>query len=136
MYLAVEGPTAVVEVFQETRVIDRRARRPWLAAFRLTDDLALLDLGGDWPTRAGASQAIATGRRDRAREWSRAIYDDLDVAGLHYPAALAGGGHSVALYEQAALALPSHPELHMPLDHPGLEIPLQHVARRYGYLLR
>lgn len=136
IYAAHEGPTALVEAFQDTRVIDRQLRRPWLVAFRLLDTLELLDLGGDWPTRAGASQGIATGRRDRAREWSRAIYDQLDVAGLHYPAALARRGHSVALYEQAALAMPSRPELHLPLDHPGLDLPLQEVARRFGYLMR
>lgn len=136
LYAGMEGPTAVAEVFQETRVIDRQRRRPWIVAFKLVEAIELLDLTGDWPTRAGASRAISTGRRDRAREWSRAIYDAFDVAGLYYRAALSGHGHSVALYERAERALPASPELHIPLDHPGMDVPLQEVARRFGYLLR
>lgn len=40
---------------------------PWVVGFELELDLVALDLSGLWPTRAGASMAIATGRRDTAQ---------------------------------------------------------------------
>jgi hypothetical protein len=136
LYAALAAPTAVVEAFQDHRLIDRIGRRPWLVAFRLVRGIRLLDLRSDWPTRAGASQAISTGRRDVARTWSRAIYDEFDGDGLIYPSAFASGEESIALYERAAAALPPAPDLHLPLDHPGLEAPLSRVAVRYGYTIR
>ncbi|HXG26345.1 MAG TPA: hypothetical protein VNL94_05780, partial [Candidatus Binatia bacterium] len=97
----------------------------------------LLDLTRLWPTHAGASQAIATGRRSTAQAWSRAIYRDYpEVAGLLYRSSMAGGSHNVALYERARPAIPSRPALHLPLTHPGLALPLARAAARLGYGLR
>jgi len=61
LYAAGHGPTALAEAFQDTRLIDRAARDPWLAGFRLARPVTLLDLTGAWPTRAGASMALAAG---------------------------------------------------------------------------
>jgi hypothetical protein len=47
--------TAISEVFQETRTVDRvRDAHTWVA-FATVAELHLLDLTGNWPTRAGAS---------------------------------------------------------------------------------
>ena len=136
LYAGLAIATAVAEVFQETRVVDRRRRSPWLVAFKLRREVRLLDLTGDWPTRAGTSQAISSGRRDRARAWSAAIYDAYgDIEGLWYRSSMHGGEPAVALYERAAGALRSQPELHLPLAHPGLEVPLGRIARSLGYLV-
>jgi hypothetical protein len=75
LYAATAIMTCVAEVFQDKRLIDTRDRLPWLVGFRLRRDVSLLDLTGSWPTAAGASMLINAGRRDRARSWSRAIYD-------------------------------------------------------------
>ena len=105
--------------------------------FELTTALELLDLTRLWPTRAGASQAIATGRRATAQAWSRAIYRAYpDVAGLRYRSAMAGGSVNLALYERALPAIPTRPTIHLPLTHPGLTLPLQRAAARLGYGLR
>jgi hypothetical protein len=64
----------VAEVFQVTRVIDRLAEARWVVALRLTRPVRLLDLTGSWPTAAGASMAIHSGPRARARRWSQVIY--------------------------------------------------------------
>jgi hypothetical protein len=61
LYAAITGMTPFAEVFQETRVIDRRRNAPWLVAFDLARPLELLDLTDSWPTRAGASMAINSG---------------------------------------------------------------------------
>lgn len=131
------GDAAIVEAFQDTRLIDRVLDSPWLVAFELTRDVAALDLRGPWPTLAGTSQAIASGRRDTAQAWSRAIYEAYPTAGaLLYPSAMAGGATNVAVYERALDVLPNQPLLHVPLAHPGLEASLNRIATAFGYDLR
>ena len=73
-YAALDDLTQLAEVFQDTRVIDRQAHQPWLAAYALAAELTLRDLTGVYPTRAGASMLISSGSRPRARTWSRAFY--------------------------------------------------------------
>ncbi len=136
-YLALDAVGAIAESFQGARLIDRRRQAPWLVGFELTEPAALLDLTRLWPTRAGASQAIGTGRRATAQAWSRAIYRAYpEVQGLLYRSAMAGGSLNVALYERARPAIPPQPTLHVPLTHPGLSLPLARAAARLGYELR
>lgn len=131
------GDAAIVEAFQDTRLIDRVLDSPWLVAFELTRDVTALDLRGPWTTLAGASQAIASGRRDTAQAWSRAIYEAYPtVAALLYPSAMAGRATNVAVYERAGDALPKQPLIHVPLAHPGLEASLNRIATTFGYDLR
>jgi len=135
LYAALHGPTCFAEVFQETRLIDRRSREPWLVAFRLRRPIELLDLTGSWPTRAGASMALNTGPRFRAREWSRSIYEAYPWAdGLLYPSSMAGNQAALALYERGTRdALPKHPSFHRPLVDPSLRWMLGTVAHDFGY---
>ena len=74
LYAAGDLVTCVAEVFQGSRLVDRVTAEVFLAGFRLTRSVRLLDLTGDWPTRAGASQALASGPRPRAQAWARTIY--------------------------------------------------------------
>ncbi|MDP9122879.1 MAG: RES family NAD+ phosphorylase [Acidobacteriota bacterium] len=134
LYAAGHGPTGLAEVFQDTRVIDRTARDPWLAGFQLAVPLTLLDLAGSWPTRAGASMALSSGARPRAQRWSRAIYEVYpDLAGLYYPSSMAGNRPAVALYERALPGIPRSPIFHRPLVDPALLSLLSRVARDIGY---
>ena len=136
LYVGLAIATCVAEVFQDTRVIDRRRRGPWLVGFRLRRAVHLLDLTGDWPTRAGASQAISSGRRDRARAWAAAIHAAYPaVEGLWYRSSMHGGQPAVALTERAIGALRAQPDVHLPLAHPSLEVPLGRMAASLGYLL-
>lgn len=128
---------AIAEAFQDARTIDRTHEDPWLVGFELESDLVVLDLAGSWPTKAGASQAIATGRRDVAQAWSRSIYAAYrDINGLIYPSAMAGRAMNVAIYERGAATLPTRPVLNVPLSHPGLTRPINRIAATYGYDLR
>jgi RES domain len=136
LYAAVELQTALAESFQASRTVDRRGGRPWLVVFRSTRVLRLLDLTGTWPTRAGASQAISSGPRDRARSWARSIhqaYDDID--GLWYRSSMDGGRPAVCLWESARDAMPASPWANLPLDSPGLTLPLARACRAVGYQL-
>lgn len=136
LYAAEQGPTCFAEAFQRARAINRTRKEPWLVSFALARDVRLLDLAGDWPTRAGASQAISTGPRSRAREWSRAVYEAYpDVEGLSYPSSMLGRTTAVALYERCRDAVGSGPIVHAPLTHLGLQAPLQRIAVRLGYRL-
>lgn len=137
LYAALDITAAVAEAYQVTRTIDRARDEPWLVGFQSVREIAALDLTGRWPTRAGASQAIATGRRDRARAWSRAIHATFPfIEVLLYRSSMAGGSRNIALYERAVDAMPAHPVIHVPLSHPGLDAPLRRLAMGLGYDLR
>ena len=129
LYGAERGPTCLVEVFQDTRIIDRTARNPWLVGFATVRSLPLLDLTGPWPTRAGASMAMATGPRSRARRWARAIYHAYpELEGVFYPSSMAANRPAVALFERAEPSLPQAPFFHRPLADPALLSVLKKVA--------
>lgn len=135
LYAGLTLRTALAETFQAARVVDRHTGSPWLVVFRPRRTLHLLDLTGTWPTRAGASQAISSGRRDRARAWARQIFSAYaDVDGLWYPSSMDGGSPAVVLWERARPKLATSPELNLPLDAPGLALPVARAARQVGYL--
>lgn len=136
LYAARSGVTCLAELFQDTRVIDREAREPWLVAFRVARPLALLDLTGSWPTRAGASMALSTGPRPRARRWARAIHAAYPaIEGLWYPSSMHGNRPCLALWGRGADALPETPTFHRPLSDATLLTPLKNAAEELGYLL-
>lgn len=136
LYGADAIPTCVAEVFQETQVIDRRDREPYLVEFELAAPLPLLDVTGAWITRAGGNMAIGSGRRDRARAWSAVIYDAYpEVEGIRYPSSMHANQPAVALFERARDKLPVDPMLDLELSHPGLAGPLASAGDLLGYVM-
>lgn len=134
LYAAAQGLTCVAEVFQVERHIDRSHREPWLVGFRIQETLELLDLTGAWPARAGASMALNTGPRPRARRWARVIYDAYtDVQGLYYPSSIHGNRPALALTDRAVDALPPQPTFHRPLTDPAMLYMLRNGGRELGY---
>ena len=128
--------TCLAEVFQATRAVDRTRDQPWLVGFRLVAPVSLLDLRGVWPTRAGASQAIATGPHARARVWSRAIYAAYPaIGGLLYRSSMNASEPAVALYERAGAALPRAPQFHRALGDPAVLRVLLGECAALGYCL-
>jgi hypothetical protein len=126
LYAALEGPTCLAEVFQETRVIDRNRNHPWMVAFAIESPLDLLDLTGNWPTRARASMAINTGPRP--------IYDAYpQLHGILYPSSMDANRPAVALFERARPAMPARPRFHRALAAPPLLVPISNAAARFGY---
>jgi len=133
LYCAPVIPVCVAEVFQRDRTIDRYAGEPWLVGFETVQALPLLDLTGQWPVRAGASQEINDGPRAVARAWSRAIYSAYpEAAGLWYRSKM-HGGMSVVLYERAAATLPTAPIFHEALASARLFDSLRTVAHDLSY---
>jgi hypothetical protein len=116
------------------RVVDRGARQPWLVGFDIVQDLQLLDLCGTWPTRAGASMAINTGPRPRARRWSRLIHATYaNIEGLRYPSSMNANEPSVALYERAQSAVLGVAVFNRALADPALAPRLGSAAATIGY---
>ena len=130
-------PTALAEVFQTARTIDRRARDPAVVFFRTSVPLVLLDLGSAFATRIGASMAINTGPRSRARRWARRLHEAYPEAhGIHYPSSMHANEPAVALFEHAVGALPAAPELLRPLADPRLTRIVRETATTIGYRWR
>jgi RES domain len=138
-YAASDAKTCLAEVFQMTRRIDRAHRSPWLAVFESAQPLVLLDLVGDFSTRMGASMAIHSGSRGRARGWTRDLYDVFpDMQGIRYASSMNGGAHAFALNERAlrSALFPRHPVFHRALADDVMLDPLKHAAQALGYALR
>lgn len=137
LYLGLSVRTSVAEVFQQTSVVDRRTRGPHLAILRPSRTLRLLDLCGLWPTRMGASQEISSGAKKVTQAWARAIrtaFPELD--GIWYRSSMDSGAPAVCLWDPpAGDALPASPDLLLPLDHPGLDVPLGRICDQLGYLM-
>jgi len=139
-YAAGDAKTCLAEVFQDTRRIDRAFQAPWLVVFKTLRVLEVLDLSGDFATRMGASMAIHSGSRVRARGWARDLYQAYPTAqGILYAASMHGGAPAFALNERAlegGALFPAHPEFHRALADDAMLDPLKHAARALGYALR
>ncbi|HEV7648432.1 MAG TPA: RES family NAD+ phosphorylase [Actinophytocola sp.] len=137
LYFGLSARTSVAEVYQQTSIVDRCTRRPHLVVFQPRRTLRLLDLTGLWPTRAGASQEISSGPKDVTQAWARAIraaFPDLD--GLWYRSSMDSGDPAVCLWEPSAGdALPTSPDVLLPLDYPGLDLPLSRICEALNYTL-
>ncbi len=138
-YTAGDAKTCLAEVFQHTRRIDRAFQAPWLVIFETVSPLVVLDLTGDFATRMGASMAVHSGNRERARGWTRDLYDAFaDIQGIQYASSLNGGAAALALNERA-LKQPlfaARPLFHRALADDVMLDPLKHAAQALGYALR
>ncbi|HEV2953164.1 MAG TPA: RES family NAD+ phosphorylase [Candidatus Dormibacteraeota bacterium] len=134
IYAANSFRAAIAETFQEHRVIRLRDDPPYIVGFDFRRLVLVLDLCGPWPTRVGASQALATGDRRRSRRWSQAIYSSYaQVEGLVYPSSMLGGTTSIALYEHAIDAIGLVPLFNRSLADPRLRGSITTVAAQIGY---
>jgi hypothetical protein len=137
LYCAPDVDTCAAEVFQSTRRIDRTRDAPSLVVFALREAVPLLDLRGVFATTIGASTAIHSGPRSRARAWARELYDAYpDVQGLYYGSSMNGHAPAIVLNDRAQRALPEEPQFHRALNDDMLVEVLQRIALRLSYGLR
>lgn len=138
MYTAADLATAVVETFQNDRMIDPNTGRPRATSWSPNRPLRLLDLTDDWCLRNGASASLAFAPQATCRSWARSIrqaWPDLD--GLWTPSTLTGRPN-ITLWAPAADAFPIVPAFSEYLADDLLWDRLDHVAHRYrnaGYRL-
>lgn len=137
LYCAPQVDTCAAEVFQATRRIDRTRNAPALAIFALHMPVTLLDLRGTFATRIGASTAIHSGPRSRARAWARQLYEACpDVQGFQYGSSMNGHAPAIVFNERAQGAMPKEPQFHRALNDDMLVDVLQRIALRLSYGLR
>lgn len=138
-YAASDAKTCLAEFFQTTRRIDRARQAPWLVVFELTRPFELLDVTGDFATRMGASMAIHSGSRARARSWARDLYVAFPEAqGVLYCSSMNAGQPAIALNDRAEKVdpFPRHPLFNRALADDVMLDPLKHAAAKLGYALR
>ena len=115
-------------------MIDVVTDDPHPAVLRTARPIQLLDLRSDWPTRDGASQALASGSHASAPNWSRAIWEDLpEVDGIAWHSSMRHRGTAHALYVRGADALEADPVTNLTLATKGLALPLTHAADLLGF---
>jgi len=137
LYCAPDVDKCAAEVFQGTRRIDRTRDAPNLVVFALREAVTLLDLRGVFATTIGASTAIHSGPRSRARVWARALYDAYpEVQGLYCGSSMNGHAPAIVLNDRAQRALPEEPQFHRALNDDMLVEVLQRIAVRLSYGLR
>lgn len=135
LYFALDIPTALAEVFQERRTVNRTDSQPWLVSIKLANDLSLLNLTDTFCAQAGGSMKLVSGPVIYAQNWSRAFYERYEgIHGLYYPSSLTNRP-AVALYERALDAdpFPDTPRFHRELSNPLLIEPLRNACREIGY---
>ena len=133
--LASDIPTALADVFQVGRMVDRERHQPWLASFALTREVRLLDLSGMFCVQAGGSMKLISGPKTYARNWSRAFYACYgNIEGICYPSSLTNRPVA-ALYERVSQSppFPSTPALHRALTDALLVDPIRGACRDIGY---
>jgi hypothetical protein len=90
MYTATHSYTALGEVYQEDRVIDRAAGGATIASWIPSRVLKLLDLTTNWPVLNGAAASMMMDDKKTTRAWAAAIFDQL-------------GDHIDGLYHQSSI---------------------------------
>ena len=137
IYLAAGGesiPTCLAEVFQSTRIIDRYSGNPILVGIDLAEPVTLLDLRGAFATAIGASTAIHSGPRPRARRWARQLYLAYpQTQGILYCSSMYGNRPAVALFERGRMAIPARPVFHRELKDPVLANVLTETGKKIRY---
>ena len=73
MYAATRPVTALGEVYQATRVIDRSMGGATIASWIPSRPLVLLDLTSNWPVVNGAAAAMMMNEKASTQAWARAI---------------------------------------------------------------
>lgn len=134
LYAATDITTAVAEVFQARRTVNRTDDSPWLVSFSLVGTLTLLNLTDTFCVRAGASMKLVSGPTLHAQRWSRGFYECFErIQGIYYPSSLTNRP-VMALYERAdGVVLPEMPSFHRAIGDPLLIEPLRNVCKEIGY---
>ena len=137
MYLAAgseAASTCLAEVFQAKRTIDRHAGLPIYVGFLLEAKINLLDLTTAFITTMGASTAIHSGPRPRARLWSQQLYQaNPEIDGILYCSSMYGNAPAIALYERAKRAIPTYHLFHRELRDIAMTRVVVQIATKINY---
>ena len=139
-YLARDVATALAEMFQTSRTVDRNRYQPWLAVMRLETPIQALDLTGNFPLAVGASMKLSSGPKSSCRNWASGFYETYPgYQALLYRSSM-NGAKCLAINERCALdadepMLPMTLQFNRSLADPSIEGFLDQAASRIGYEL-
>ncbi len=134
-YAATNIITAMAEVFQQKRTVNRSVDQPWLVSYTINCDIKLLDLTGTFALQAGGSMKLVSGPTLYSQNWSRAFYDCYkELNGIYFPSSLTNRP-VMALYERALRLepFPDSPCFHRALADALLLEPIRNVCKEIGY---
>lgn len=135
IYVATGIPTAMAEVFQDKRSLNRYRDEPWLVSFTLAANITLLNLTGTFCVQAGGSMKLVSGPTLYSQNWSRGFYECYEmIQGLYHPSSLTNRP-IITLYERADanVVFSKVPRFHRALADPLLLEPLRNCCREIGY---
>ena len=136
MYAATDPITALGEVYQDGRSIDRSAGGATIVAWVPTRDLALLDLTTNWPVLNGAAAAMMMDDKAHTSTWARAIYERLgdDIDGLYHQSSITNKP-IVTLFSRTERqpAFPARPLFHVAVADSALHSTIDEAKRELGY---
>jgi hypothetical protein len=135
LYLATDITTAIAEVFQDRRSVNRGNGDPWSVSFVLASELTLLNLTDTFCVQAGGSMKLTSGPTMYSQNWARSFYECYaDIQGIYHPSSLTNRP-ILTLYERAdsSRCFPETTSFHRALSDPLLIEPLRNVCKEIGY---
>jgi hypothetical protein len=136
LYAATLGWTALGEVFQSARVIDRTAGAPVIAAWFPSRELQLLDLTSNWPVVNGAAASMMMDDKQHTQAWARAIHQQLGdrIDGLWHLSSI-NSKPMVTLFSRVERmpAFPPRVSFETPLDAAAADALINAATKRLGY---
>lgn len=135
MYAATKSSTAIGEVYQRHRAINRKMGGNTIVSWTPTRELTLLDLTSNWPVLNGTSAAIMMAPKRNTRAWARAIHEHLgsDIDGLYHVSSI-NFQPMITLFTRAEDSFPEFPSFHARLDAPNCNMIVARASQHLGYV--
>ncbi|WP_136054528.1 RES domain-containing protein [Microbacterium sp. K24] len=136
LYAATLPHTALGEVYQETRNIQRAFQGNAIVSWTPTRPLVLLDLTSNWPVINGGAASMQMDAKERTCEWARAIDQQFgaDIDGLSHRSSI---NHQpmVTLFARTERipAFPARPAFHALLIDPSADMIVDRAVQELGF---
>jgi hypothetical protein len=136
MYAATLPWTAIAEVYQATRVIDRSAGGATIASWMPSRRLQLLDLTTNWPVLNGAAASMMMDDKSTTQAWAHAIDEQFSdrIDGLYHHSSI-NNRPMVTLFSRTERypSFPARVGFRAQLSDPTADEIVAHAARLLGY---
>jgi hypothetical protein len=136
MYAATQPHTALGEVYQEERLIQRAAGGATLVSWTPSRELELLDLTSNWPVLNGAAAAMMMDDKQHTQAWAHAIDEafGLSLDGLYHQSSI-NNEPLVTLFHRVEVveAFPARPTFRTLLSDAAADEIIRKAKKLLGY---
>lgn len=136
LYAATLPHTALGEVYQETRVIDRALDGNALVSWTPSRPLRLIDLTSNWPVLNGSAASMQMDDKERTCDWARAIDQQFgaEIDGLYHLSSI-NNQPMVTLFSRTERihAFPARPAFHAMLVDASADMIVDLSVRELGF---